>query len=85
MRTYRVRGELFFASSNDLVHRFDYVDDPNSVVIDLSDADIWDASSVASLDSIRQKYASKGKSVQITGLDDATLERLGRLSGRLAI
>lgn len=84
-RTYRVRGELFFASSNDLVHQFDYVDDPDSVVIDLTDADIWDASSVASLDSIRQKYASKGKSVRITGLDDATLQRLGRLSGQLAI
>jgi hypothetical protein len=35
---YRVSGELFFASSNDLVYQFDYVDDPRNVVIDMSDS-----------------------------------------------
>ncbi|MGW4802221.1 hypothetical protein ACWEPC_58390 [Nonomuraea sp. NPDC004297] len=38
-------GELFFASSNDLVSQFNYPDDPADVVIDLTDAHIWDASS----------------------------------------
>ncbi|MEU6943305.1 hypothetical protein ABZ943_43085, partial [Streptomyces rubiginosohelvolus] len=33
---YWVTGELFFASSNDLVGRFDYATDPDKVVIDLS-------------------------------------------------
>jgi SulP family sulfate permease len=84
-RTYRVRGELFFASSNDLLHQFDYANDPNDVVIDLSGTDIWDASSVAALDSIRHKYAARGKSVLLTGLDGESLERLTKLSGRLGI
>ncbi|MDG4667479.1 SulP family inorganic anion transporter [Mycobacterium sp. 236(2023)] len=83
--TYRVRGELFFASSNDLIHQFDYANDPDDVVIDLSDADIWDASSVATLDAIRQKYEARGKSVRLTGLDGASLERLTKLSGRLGV
>ena len=82
-RTYRVTGELFWASSNDLVHQFDYIGDPENVVIDLTDADIWDASTVATFDAIQQKYASKGKTVTIVGLDGASLERLRRLSGRL--
>ncbi|MGX6511168.1 SulP family inorganic anion transporter [Rhodococcus sp. SJ-2] len=82
-RVYKVHGELFFASSNDLVYQFDYVDDPTNVVIDLTGADIWDASTVATFDSIRRKYASKGKTVEIIGLDGASLERLNRLSGRL--
>lgn len=82
-RIYKVHGELFFASSNDLVYQFDYVDDPQNVVIDLTGADIWDASTVATLDSIQRKYASRGKSVEIIGLDGASLERLDRLSGRL--
>ncbi|GAA3645043.1 SulP family inorganic anion transporter [Lentzea roselyniae] len=32
--TYTVTGELFFASSNDLVYQFDYANDPDRVVID---------------------------------------------------
>ncbi len=80
-RVYRVTGELFFASSNDLVYQFDYVDDPANVVIDLTAADIWDASTVATLDAIRAKYEAKGKHVEIIGLDGASLERLDRLSG----
>ncbi|ETT27031.1 sulfate transporter [Rhodococcus rhodochrous ATCC 21198] len=82
-RVYKVHGELFFGSSNDLIYQFDYVGDPRNVVIDLTGADIWDASTVATLDAIRHKYANKGKSVEIVGLDGAGLERLDRLSGRL--
>lgn len=35
--------------------RFDYSGDPEKVVIDLSAAHIWDASSVAALDAIEVK------------------------------
>ncbi|KHJ71943.1 SulP family inorganic anion transporter [Rhodococcus sp. Chr-9] len=82
-RVYKVRGELFFASSNLLIYQFDYVGDPQNIVIDLTGADIWDASTVATLDAIRHKYAAKGKTVEIVGLDGASLDRLDRLSGRL--
>ncbi|MBD3551592.1 SulP family inorganic anion transporter [Streptomyces sp. SP18CM02] len=81
---HRVTGELFFASSNDLVGRFDYANDPDHVVIDLSAAHIWDASSVAALDAIGAKYARRGKTVEITGLNDPSARLHGRLSGELA-
>ncbi|MFJ2172492.1 SulP family inorganic anion transporter [Streptomyces sp. NPDC087851] len=81
---YRVTGELFFASSNDLVGRFDYATDPDRIVIDLSAARIWDASSVAALDAIEAKYAQRGKTVELTGLDHASAHLHGRLSGELA-
>ena len=71
-RIYKVNGELFFASSNDLVFQFDYANDPANVVIDLSDAHIWDPSTVAALDSIETKYASKGKTVTIVGMNRAS-------------
>ncbi|WP_314036110.1 SulP family inorganic anion transporter [Dietzia sp. CH92] len=83
VRTYRVRGELFWASSNDLVYQFDYSGDPRHVVIDLTEADIWDASTVATLDAITHKYAAKGKTVEIIGLDGASRDRLEKLSGNL--
>jgi SulP family sulfate permease len=81
---YTVAGELFFASSNDLYTQFQYADDPEHVVIDLSRSHIWDASTVASLDAITTKYERRGKTVEIVGLDDASAERHGRLTGGLA-
>ncbi|CAM5533495.1 hypothetical protein SCYAM73S_01342 [Streptomyces cyaneofuscatus] len=58
---YSVTGELFFASSNDLVGQFDYADDPDRIVIDLSAAHIWDASSVAALDPSRPSTCSAAR------------------------
>ncbi|BCK56283.1 SulP family inorganic anion transporter [Nocardia wallacei] len=83
-RVYKVRGELFFASSNDLVYQFDYTGDPAHIVIDMSDTHIWDASTVAAFDAITTKYAAKGKTVEIIGLNPASEERHDRLSGHLA-
>ena len=83
-RVYAVVGELFFASSNDLVTQFDYVGDPRNVVIDLSRSHIWDASTVATLDAISTRYEAKGKKVTIIGLNEASQERHERLAGHLA-
>ncbi|MFD5141278.1 SulP family inorganic anion transporter [Streptomyces sp. NPDC058378] len=80
---YAVTGELFFASSNDLVTQFNYKDDPDDVVIDLSDAHIWDASSVAALDAIETKYAQRGKKVTIIGLNEPSADMHGKLAGQL--
>jgi SulP family sulfate permease len=80
---YRVTGELFFASSNDLVYQFNYVDDPRNIVIDMSDSHIWDASTVAALDAVTTKYRAKGKHVEIIGLNTDSADRHDRLSGQL--
>ncbi len=80
---YSVTGELFFASSNDLVYQFDYKNDPDDIVIDLSGAHIWDASSVAALDGIQTKYAGYGKKVTITGLNEHSADMHERLAGQL--
>ena len=83
-RTYRVTGQLFFASSNDLTFRFDYANDPGRVEIDLSAAHIWDASTVAALDAITTKYAARGTEVTITGLNPDSRRRHDSLAGHLA-
>ncbi|MFI6025909.1 SulP family inorganic anion transporter [Amycolatopsis magusensis] len=80
---YAVTGELFFASSNDLVGRFDYAGDPDQVVIDLTDARIWDASTVAALDAVIGKYAARGKEVELVGLNGHSATMHDRLSGNL--
>ncbi len=81
---YTVTGALFFASANDLTTRFDYAGDPDLVVIDLTAAHVWDASSVAALDTVRAKYAQRGKTAEITGLNHPSAALHDRLSGELA-
>lgn len=80
---YVVHGPLFFGSSNDLVERFHYADDPVVVIVDLRDAQIWDASTVAALDSIAARYERRGATLTIEGLDDRSERFHGRLSGYL--
>jgi sulfate permease, SulP family len=80
---YSVHGPLFFGSSNDLVERFAYGDDPDRVAIDLTHSQIWDASSVAALDSIETKYREHGATVTLTGLDPRSSSFHERLTGQL--
>jgi SulP family sulfate permease len=80
---YAVTGQLFFASTGDLADWFDYTGDPDRIVIDLSGAHIWDASSVAALDAVATKYAGRGKQVEIIGLNPDSALLHGRLSGQL--
>ena len=80
---YSVRGPLFFGSSNDLFERFSYADDPSAVSIDLTEAQIWDASSVAALDAIETRYRGQGTTVTVTGLDRRSTAFHRRLTGRL--
>lgn len=67
------------------MYQVDYANDPDDVLIDMSDTDIWDASSVATLDAIGNEYQARGKTARLTGLDGVSLERLNRRSGRLGI
>ena len=80
---YTVRGPLFFASSNDLYEHFLYADDPSRVIIDLTHAQIWDASTVAALDAIETRYRQHGAQVKIEGLDLRSHDFHQRLSGKV--
>lgn len=80
---YIVRGPLFFASSNLLVEHFHYATDPHTVTIDLTAAQIWDASTVAALDAIEDKYRRHGTTVVLTGLDQRSMNIHTKLRGTL--
>ncbi|GAA2000836.1 SulP family inorganic anion transporter [Nocardiopsis rhodophaea] len=85
VRVYSVRGDLFFASSNELVGEFDYNEDGVSkVVIDLSNAHMWDSSAVAALDHAGDKFGRHGIDVEITGLNVPSEELHKELSGTLS-
>lgn len=80
---YTVDGELFWASSNDLYTQFEYAEDPQRIVIDLTTSHLWDASTIAALDSVEDKYRHYGKNVEVIGLNEASQNMRNRMSGRL--
>ncbi|MBD0427465.1 SulP family inorganic anion transporter [Aquisalinus flavus] len=79
-RTYTVEGQLFFASTEDFAAAFDYKEALDKVVIDVSNAHIWDISSVQALDMAVLKFRREGAEVEIVGLNDASRTIVDRLA-----
>ncbi len=85
-RLYAVTGELFFASTNDLVHQFDYDKvRVKRVEIDLSEARIWDTSAVVALDAVLAKFAERGIEAHLVGLNRHAHELHSSASGKLSV
>jgi sulfate permease, SulP family len=83
VRSYVVTGELFFASANELLHQFDLADPTRTVVIDLTEAEVWDSSAVAVLDAVVGRFAARGVEASVVGLTHHSAELHERLTGQL--
>jgi SulP family sulfate permease len=80
-RTYRVTGQIFFATAEAFHGAFDFREAGlTGVVIDLAAAHFWDISGINALDRVVLKYRHHGVAVEIVGMNVATatmVERLG--------
>ena len=72
VRTYRVQGQLFYGSVEDFMAAFDFKEALDRVVIDVSNAHIWDISSVQALDLAVLKFRRDGAEVEIIGMNAAS-------------
>lgn len=72
VRTYRVTGQVFFASSESFVGSFDFKEAVDKVVIDLTNAHFWDITAVSSLDRVVIKFRREGAEVKLVGMNAAT-------------
>jgi len=79
-RTYRVEGQLFFASVEDFSAAFDFREALEKVTIDVSRAHIWDISSVAALDMVVLKFRREGAEVELAGMNEASETLVDRLA-----
>lgn len=82
-KVYKIHGQIFFASVNDLVDKFDFNDSIKEVEIDLSNAHLWDDSAIGALDKIEMKFEQNNIKVTYSGLNDESehlKERIGGLS-----
>lgn len=71
-RIYTVKGQIFFASSNDFVEHFDLREILKKVTIDVTDAHFWDVTAVAALDKVVLKFKREGIEVHVIGLNEAS-------------
>lgn len=78
-RSYRVKGQLFFASSDGFVAFFDFKEVVSKVVIDVSEAHFWDLTSVGALDKIVFKFRREGAEVEVLGMNQASATIVGKL------
>jgi SulP family sulfate permease len=69
--TYRVAGQVFFASADLLVDAFDVREvEGRRVTIDLSQAHFWDITAVTALDKICQRLRKHGSTVEVVGMNE---------------
>jgi SulP family sulfate permease len=80
VRTYRVEGQLFYGSVEDFMAAFDFREAPDTVIIDVSRAHIWDISSVQALDMAVLKFRRDGAEVRIVGMNQASETIVERLA-----
>ena len=79
-RTYRVEGQVFFASTQAFTAAFDTREALDQVTIDVSRAHIWDISSVAAVDMVVLKFRREGTAAELVGMNTASetiVDRLG--------
>jgi SulP family sulfate permease len=79
-RTYRVSGQVFFASSERFADAFDFKEVLDNVVIDLTAAHFWDISAVGSLDKAILKFRREGTHVEVIGLNQASATMVDRFA-----
>ncbi|MBS1065540.1 SulP family inorganic anion transporter [Gluconobacter kondonii] len=66
--TYSASGQVFFASADSLSDAIDYHTDASRVVLDLTEARLWDITSVQVLEKIIGKLQARGRTVEVMGL-----------------
>lgn len=79
-RTYVIQGQLFYGSVEDFMNAFDFKEALERVVIDVSNAHIWDISSVQALDMAILKFRRDGAEVEIVGMNEASETIVDRLA-----
>ena len=75
-----VERQLFFASVEAFNLPFDFDESLDTVIIDVSNAHIWDISSVTAIDTVVLKFRREGAEVEIVGMNEASETLLENLA-----
>ena len=67
-KVYKIRGPLFFGSSDGFVELFTPDDDPKKVIVDFVESRVADQSALQAIETIAAKYEAAGKRIQLRHL-----------------
>lgn len=79
-RTYRIDGQVFFASAGAFAEAIDLTEALERLVIDVHEAHFWDISAIAALDKVVLKARRHGMTVEIIGLNEASATMVERFA-----
>lgn len=71
-RTYKVYGQVFFASADQFAASIDINEPVERVTLDFSQSHFWDISAVGALDKVVLKLRREGKHVELLGMNSAS-------------
>lgn len=78
--TYRITGQIFFASVDRFETGFDANEKASRVVIDVTLAHFWDISAVAALDKIVARLRMAGRDVEVVGYNQASADLIDKFA-----
>lgn len=79
-RTYRVYGQVFFASADNFAAQFDFKEVIEKVTIDMTQAHFWDLTGVGALDKVVLKFRREGTQVELIGMNEASATIVDKLA-----
>jgi len=77
--TFNINGPLFFAAVEGFIQSFDFTTKDSNIIIDFSNAHIWDGSAVGAIDKVVIKYSENNNKVTIQGLNPSSRKLIDRL------
>ncbi|MFJ6327808.1 MULTISPECIES: SulP family inorganic anion transporter [unclassified Rhizobium] len=78
--TYRVEGQIFFASAESFIGAFAFSETARKIIIDVSKAHLWDITAVGALDKVVMKFRRMGIDVQLLGFNQASTDMVDRFA-----
>ncbi|ABE51386.1 SulP family inorganic anion transporter [Methanococcoides burtonii] len=70
IKHYEFFGPLFFGSVTEFQSKFDVLNDPDEIIIDLKESRVADHSAIEALNKITERYAKVGKTVHLRHLSE---------------
>jgi sulfate permease, SulP family len=77
---YKIEGQIFFASAENFIGAFDFSQSVQKVLIDVSQAHLWDITAVGALDKVVVKFRRAGVEVEIVGFNAASADMVDRFA-----
>lgn len=77
---YNIEGQLFFASVEGFIKKFDFNIKDTDIKIDFSNTHIWDDSAVGAVDKVVMKYRQNNNNVYIEGLNYSSKKLIDKLA-----